>query len=95
MFDRQLHCAPVASFAMYVFFLTPLSRKKLELANDDERYVQNAISATSSGAKPVSGSLSRIRALHIDPAAVFRVCQAVPEGSLAKAGSSQAYSGGG
>ncbi|KAL1771075.1 hypothetical protein HispidOSU_027957, partial [Sigmodon hispidus] len=47
--------------------------EKLELANDDERYVQKAISTTSSGAKPVSGSLSRIRALHIDPSDFFRV----------------------
>lgn len=87
--DCQLDSAPLASSAKPDGFYSLVWREKLGLANDDERYVRKAISATSVGEKPVSGSLSRIRALRIDPTPILPQLSSVPGGSLAKGCSSQ------
>lgn len=67
--DRWLNCASSALSAqsLVFFFLISLSKEgKLGPADDDERYVQKAISTTSSGAKPLFRSYPWTRALGID-----------------------------
>lgn len=84
--DRWLNCASSALSAqsLVFFFLISLSKEgKLGPADDDERYVQKAISTTSSGAKPLFRSYPWTRALGIDFLTSSGTCSRLCGGGIA------------